>query len=37
MGEERMSLQSFDYRHNSIMTTDPKVVSLGDVMGQDDS
>jgi hypothetical protein len=33
MGEEWMALQSFDYRDNSVMATDPKVVSLGDIVG----
>jgi hypothetical protein len=33
MGEERMALQSFDNSDHSIMATDPKVVSLRDVMG----
>jgi hypothetical protein len=37
MGKERMTLQGFNNSHNSIMATDPEVVSLGDVMGQDDS
>jgi hypothetical protein len=32
-----MALQSFDYRDNSVMATDPKVVSLGNIVGQNDS
>jgi hypothetical protein len=35
MGEEWMSLQSFDHGDDSVMAADPEVVSLGDVMGQD--
>ena len=37
MGEEWMTLQSFNNSDNSIMATDPQVIPLGDVMGQDDS
>ena len=36
MGKERMALQGFDDGDHTIMATDPKVVSLGDVMGKDD-
>jgi hypothetical protein len=31
-----MALQSFNHRDDSVMAADPKVVSLSDVMGQDD-
>jgi 3D (Asp-Asp-Asp) domain-containing protein len=37
MGKEWMALQGFNHRDNSIMATDPQVIPLGDVMGQDDS
>jgi hypothetical protein len=37
MGKEGMALQSFNHGDHSIMAADPKVVSLGDVMGQDDA
>ena len=37
MGEERMALQGFDHGDDSIMAADPKVVSLGNIVGQDDS
>ncbi len=37
MGEERVALQSFDHGDNSIMATDPEVVSLGNIVGQDNS
>jgi hypothetical protein len=33
MGKERMALQSFNHRDNSVMATDPKVVSLGNIVG----
>ena len=36
MGKERMALQSFNYRDNSIMAANPEVVSLGNIVGQDD-
>jgi hypothetical protein len=36
MGKERMALQGFDHRDNSIMATDPQVVSLGNIVGQND-
>ena len=36
MGKERMALQSFDDGDHAIMATDPKVVPLGNVMGEDD-
>ena len=36
MGEEWMALQSFDHGDHTIVATDPKVVSLSDVMGQYD-
>jgi hypothetical protein len=37
MGKEWMTLQGFDHGNDSIMATNPKIVSLGDVMGQDNS
>jgi hypothetical protein len=37
MGKERMALQSFHDRDNSVMATDPQVVALGNIVGQDDS
>jgi hypothetical protein len=36
MGKEWMALQSFDHRDNSVMATDPQVVSLGNIVGQND-
>ena len=36
MGKERMTLQGFDHGDNSIMAADPEVVSLGNIMGQND-
>ena len=37
MGEERMALEGLDHCHNAIVATNPEVVALGDVMGEDDS
>ena len=37
VGKELVALQGFNHGDHTIMATDPKVVSLGDVMGQDDS
>jgi hypothetical protein len=37
MGEEWMALQGFNDRDNSVMATDPQVVALGNIVGQDDS
>jgi hypothetical protein len=37
MGEEWMTLQGFNHSDHTIMATDPQIISLGDVMGQDDS
>jgi hypothetical protein len=37
MGKEGMALQSFNHGDHSIMAADPKVVSLGNIVGQDDS
>jgi hypothetical protein len=36
MREERMALQSFDHGDNSIMAADPEIVSLSNIVGQDD-
>jgi hypothetical protein len=36
VGEELMSLQGFNNGDHTIMATDPKVVSLGNIVGQDD-
>jgi hypothetical protein len=33
VGKEWMALQSFDHRDNSVMATDPQVVSLGNIVG----
>jgi hypothetical protein len=33
MGKERMALQSFNNRDNSVMATDPQVVALGNIVG----
>jgi hypothetical protein len=37
MGEEGMSLQGFDDRCDSIVSTDAQVVTLGDVVSQNDA
>jgi hypothetical protein len=37
VGKELMTLQGFNDGDHSIMATDPKVVSLGNIVGQDDS
>jgi 3D (Asp-Asp-Asp) domain-containing protein len=37
MGKEGMTLQGFNHRHHAIMSADPKIVPLGNVMGQDHS
>jgi hypothetical protein len=36
MGKERVALQGFDHGDDSIMATDPEVVSLSNIVGQDD-
>jgi hypothetical protein len=35
MGEEWMTLQSFDHRDHTVMATDPQVISLGNIVGKD--
>ena len=35
MGKERMALEGFNDGDDSIMATDAQVVSLGNVVGQD--
>ena len=37
MCKERVALQRFNDRHNPVMATDPQVISLGNVMGQNNS
>jgi hypothetical protein len=37
MGKERVALQSFDHGDNSIMAANPEVVSLSNIVGQDNS
>jgi hypothetical protein len=37
MGKEWMALEGFHDGHNSIMATDAQVISLGDVVSEDDS
>ena len=32
-----MALQSFDHRDHTVMATHPKVVSLGNIVGQNDA
>jgi hypothetical protein len=36
MSEEWMALQSFNNGDDSVMSTNPQVVSLGNIVGQDD-
>jgi hypothetical protein len=37
VGEERVALERFDHSDDAVMATDPQVVALGDVVGEDDS
>ena len=37
VGEEWMALQSFNDSDYTIMATDPQVISLGNIVGHDDS
>jgi hypothetical protein len=37
VSEERVALERFDYGDDAIVATDPQVVALGDVVGQDNS
>jgi hypothetical protein len=37
MGKERVAFEGFDNGNDSIMATDPQVISLGDIVGQDHS
>ena len=37
VGKKWMAFQSFDDRGDSVMATDSKVVSLGNIVGQDDT
>jgi hypothetical protein len=37
VSKEWMALERFDHGDDAIVATDPKVVSLGDIVGKDDS
>jgi hypothetical protein len=37
MGEERVAFECFNDGDDAIMATDPQVVALCDIVGQDDS
>jgi hypothetical protein len=36
MGKELVTLQGFNNSDHTIVATDPKVVALGNIVGQDD-
>jgi hypothetical protein len=35
MGKERVTFEGFDDRYDSIMATNPQVIALGNIVGQD--
>jgi hypothetical protein len=37
VGKERMSLKGFDYGDDTVMTAHSQVISLGNIVSQDDS
>jgi hypothetical protein len=37
VGKERVALERFDHGDDAIVASDPQVIALGDIVGQNDS